>query len=335
MRIAMLAPIAWRVPPRHYGPWERITSLLTEGLVQSGVDVTLFATADSLTTATLNAVCPSPYEESPELDVKVWEHLHIANCFERAADFDVIHNQFDFVPLSYSKLVDTPVVTTIHGFSSPRLVPAYKAYDDRVAYVAISNADRHPDLNYAATVYHGIDTGEFTFTSEADGPLVVLGRIHPHKGVATAISVARRADRPLIIAGIIQDQGYFDAEVAPCLDGSNVQYVGSVGPSDRDKLLGQASGLLHLIDFDEPFGLSMVEAMACGTPVIAFGRGSVPEVVADGTTGFIVDDGDGAVQAVNDLSSISRETCRRRVEERFSVDHMVDGYLSVYEGLVG
>lgn len=335
MRVGMLAPVAWRVPPRHYGPWERVTSLLTEGLVDRGVAVTLFATADSVTTARLSAVVPRPYEEDHTADPKVVEHLHIAHCFERAAEFDVIHNQYDFVPLSYSRLIDTPVVTTIHGFSSPQILPVYRRYDDRVTYVSISDADRHPDLSYAATIHHGIDTSEFTFTPDADGPLVVLGRIHPDKGVAAAIEAARRADRRLVIAGIIQDRDYFKGAVAPHLDGDRVRYVGSVGPAERDALLGQATGLLHLIDFDEPFGLSMVEAMACGTPVIATRRGSVPEVVVDGRTGFVVDGVDQAVRAIGRLDDIDRAACRERVDRHFSVDRMVEGYLAVYGAVVG
>ena len=155
MRIAMLAPISWRTPPRHYGPWELVTSLLSEALVARGIDVTLFATRDSLTAGTLAGVCEHPYSEDPSVDAKVWELLHVAHVFERAAEFDLIHNQADFVPLGFSRLVDTPLVTTIHGFSSERILPAYRRYQDRVAYVAISEADRKPDLRYAATIHHG------------------------------------------------------------------------------------------------------------------------------------------------------------------------------------
>ncbi len=333
MRVGMLAPIAWRVPPRHYGPWERVVSLLTEGLVRRGVDVTLFATADSVTSARLAAVCPRGYEEDENVDAKVWEHLHVAHAFERAGELDVIHNHFDFVPLTYSRLVDTPVVTTVHGFSSDRILPVYARYDDRVAYVAISDADRRPELSYAATVHHGIDLGELTFQPRADGPLVVLGRIHPDKGVAEAIEVARRAGRPLVVAGIVQDRAYFDERVVPHLDGDRVRYVGPVGPAQRNELLGSAAALLHLVNFAEPFGLSMVEALACGTPVVARGLGAVPEVVADGETGHLVDGADEAVAALARIGDIDRAACRRRAEQRFSVDRMVDDYLAVYERL--
>lgn len=334
MRVAMLAPIAWRVPPRHYGPWELVVSRLTEGLVARGVDVTLFATADSVTSAALEAVVARPYEEDPEADAKVAECLHIAAAFERADEFDVLHNHFDFLPLTYSRLVSTPVVSTIHGFSSERIVPVYRRYDDRVAYVAISEADRHPDLTYAATVHHGIAVEEVPLgTGSSDGTLVFLGRIHPDKGTAEAIEVARRAGRPLVIAGIVQDQAYFEAQVRPHVDGDRVRFLGPVGPAERDEVLGAADALLHLVSFAEPFGLSMVEAMACGTPVIATPLGAVPEVVADGRTGFVVGDVDAAVVAVGRLAELDRADCRAHVQQHFSVDRMVDGYLEVYERL--
>jgi glycosyltransferase involved in cell wall biosynthesis len=329
----MLAPIAWRVPPRHYGPWERVVSLLTEGLVARGVDVTLFATADSETAARLAAVCPRPYAEDPTLDAKVWECLHIASVFERAAEFDVIHNHFDFLPLSYSGLVETPLLTTIHGFSSAKILPVYQRYNAGCHYVAISDADRSPSLDYLATVYHGIPLDEFTLRPAPDDYLLFFGRIHPDKGAAEAIEVARRAGRRLIIAGIVQDESYFAREVAPHLDGERVRYVGSVGPADRDALLGGAHALLHLIGFDEPFGLSMVEAMACGTPVIAYNRGSVPEVVRHGETGWVADGLTDAVAAVRAVGALDRTQIRTYVAERFSRERMVDNYLQLYEAI--
>jgi glycosyltransferase involved in cell wall biosynthesis len=331
MRVAMLAPISWRVPPRHYGPWERVVSLLTEGMVERGVDVTLFATADSVTSAHLDAVCPRPLQEDASLDPKVWESLHIANAFEKAARFDVIHNHYDFLPLTYSALVPTPIVMTIHGFSSERIKPAYRRYAERVAYVSVSDADRDPDLPYVATVYHGIDLSEFTPRDRPGRALVYLGRIHPDKGVAEAIAVAKAVTRPLVIAGIIHDLEYFEREIAPFVDGAEVRYVGSLGPAERDELLGSALALLHLVEFAEPFGLSMIESMACGTPVIARRRGSVPEVVDEGVTGFVVDDVAGAIEAVSRVGGLDRRAVRARVAERFSRDRMVDDYLRVYE----
>lgn len=331
LRLAMLAPISWRVPPRHYGPWERVVSLLTEGLVARGVAVTLFATKDSVTGAVLAGPCPKPCSEDQSLDPKVWECLHIAEVFERAADFDLIHNHFDFLPLSYSALVTTPMVTTIHGFSSPRIMPVFEKYDSSSYYVSISDADRSPRLSYVATVHHGIVPGEFTFREDPGGYLLFFGRIHPDKGTAEAIEVARRSGRRLLLAGIVQDRDYFDHEVAPRLDGERVRYLGSVGPRERDELLGGALALLHLIRFDEPFGLSMIEAMACGVPVIAIDRGSVPEVIVDGETGFIVDSLDSAAAAVERIGELDRAAARRHVEEKFSAARMVEGYLDVYD----
>jgi glycosyltransferase involved in cell wall biosynthesis len=289
MRIAVLSPISWRTPPRHYGPWESVVSLLTEELVDMGLDVTLFATGDSQTSGRLVAVCPRPYSEDDSVDPKVAECLHISEVFERAADYDLIHNHFDFLPLTYSGLVETPVVTTIHGFSSASIMPVYKKYNARGHYVAISESDKSPELDYIATVHHGIDVAQFPFLCAEGEYLLFFGRIHPDKGVREAILVAQRAKIKLVIAGIIQDQDYFATEVEPHIDGTTVEYLGSVGPDQRADVLGHALALLHLISFDEPFGLSMVESMACGTPVIAFARGSIPEIIRDGQTGYIVD----------------------------------------------
>ncbi|WP_207795369.1 glycosyltransferase family 4 protein [Deinococcus koreensis] len=334
LRVGLLAPIAWRVPPRHYGPWERVVSLLAEGLVAAGVEVTLFATQDSRTGGRLSAVVPTPYEETPGMDVKVWEGLHLAHAFGEAGFVDVMHNHADFLPLMFASLVETPTVTTIHGFSGEAILPAYTAYKDRLHFVAISEADRHPALPYRATVYHGIDFSEFTFRSQPDEPpyLVFLGRMHRDKGAADAIRVARAAGLPLRLAGIIQDQGYFDREVAPHL-GPDVTYLGSVGPEQRDSLLGGAVALLHLIHFDEPFGLSVLEAMACGTPVIAYGRGSMGELIVPGVSGEIVPDEAGAVQAVRSVGRLNRAAVRAHAET-FSVPRMVEGYLQVYQRLL-
>ncbi len=335
MRIAVLSPVSWRTPPRHYGPWESVVSLLTEELVRMGLDITLFASGDSLTSGKLAAVCPRPYSEDPLVDPKVAECLHISAVFERAAEFDLIHNNFDFLPLTYSGLVETPVVTTIHGFSSPAIMPVYRKYNGRCHYVAISEADRSPDLDYLATIHHGIDLAQFPFSGERGQYLLFFGRIHPDKGVYEAIQVARRVGIKLVIAGIVQDQHYFQTRVEPYLDGTTVEYVGSVGPRRRGGLLGQAIALLHLIGFDEPFGLSLVESMACGTPVIAFGRGSIPEIIRHGETGYIVADVDEAAEAVADVPAISRSACRTDVEQRFSHTRMARDYVAAYRKILG
>jgi len=331
MRIAVLSPISWRTPPLHYGPWESVVILLTEELVQMGLDVTLFATGDSRTSGRLVAVCPLPYSEDLSIDPKVAECLHISEIFERAAEFDLIHNNFDFLPLTYSGLVETPVLTTIHGFSSSKIIPVYKKYNDRGHYVAISDSDKSPELDYIATIHHGIDINQFPFF-DADGEyLLFFGRIHPDKGVYEAIQVARRVGVKLVIAGIIQDQNYFATKVEPHIDGTAVEYLGSVGPDRRADVLGGALALLHLISFDEPFGLSLVESMACGTPVVAFNRGSMPELIRHGVTGYIVDDIESAINAVADIKSIDRSECRADVEQHFTSARMARDYFRVYE----
>ncbi len=330
LRIGMLAPISWRVPPRHYGPWEQFVSLLTEGLVERGVDVTLFATADSLTSAHLAGTAPTGYSEDPDLDPKVWEALHISAAFERADEFDLIHNSFDFLPLTYSGLVDTPVVTTIHGFSSERIVPVYKKYNERSYYVAISDADKHPDLEYVATIHHGIVMDAFAAEPGAGDYLLYFGRIHPHKGTVEAIDVAERSGLPLIIAGIIQDEDYFEQQVKPRIDDERVRFIGAVGPDERGPLLSGARALLHLINFDEPFGFSVVEAMASGTPVIAHERGSMAELIDEGVNGFLVGSYEEATTAVTAAADLHGSAVRASVEYRFDVGRMADEYIDVY-----
>jgi glycosyltransferase involved in cell wall biosynthesis len=335
MRIAMLAPIAWRTPPRQYGPWELVTSLLTEALVARGIDVTLFATLDSQTAGTLAGVVPAAYSEDPSIDAKVWEYRHLAHVFGHAHEFDLIHNQADFPAHAFSGLIDTPMVTTIHGFSSDRILPMYKPYENRIHYVAISDADRHPDLRYAATIHHGIVIDDFPLNSTGSEDLLYFGRIHPDKGTREAIETARAVGRRLHIYGLVQDQGYYEREVLPHIDGTTVLYHGTVGGEARVKALGEAYALLHLINFDEPFGLSVIEAMACGTPVIAIRRGSMEEIIDDGRTGFLVDTSTEAVAAVGRIGEIDRRTTSQTIARRFSVDRMADEYLALYRRVLG
>lgn len=333
MKIAMLAPIAWRTPPRHYGPWELVTSLLTEVLVARGVDVTLFATQDSETSGTLAGVVPRGYEEDPAIDAKVWEYAHQSHLFSRADEFDLIHNQADFPAHAYAPLVDTPMVTTIHGFSSDRILPMYKPFEDRVHYVAISTADRHPALKYAATIHHGIRLAEFPFDAQGSDDLLFFGRMHPDKGAKEAIEVAQASGRRLDLYGIVQDQGYFEREVQPHLS-DRIVYHGPVGGETRLKALGGAKALLHLINFDEPFGLSVIEAMACGTPVIAIDRGSMPELITP-DTGTLVHSVGQAISALDKIDTIDRAACRARIEAHFSVEAMAERYIALYERILG
>lgn len=334
LRIAMLAPIAWRTPPRHYGAWETVVDNLTTGLVARGCQVTLFATADAQTTAKLIAICPRPYEEDRTLEPKVWECMHIAECMEQAAKFDLIHNHYDFLPLTYSRLISTPLLTTIHGFSSEQVRLVYRRYHE-LAYVSISNADRDPHLNYVATVYNGIQLQQFTFNAVGGDDLIFLGRFHPEKGPQLAIEVAKRTQRRLIMAGIIQDQRFFDEAIAPHIDAEQIVFIGAVTPPQRNQLLASGAALLHLVTQPERFGLVMAEALACGVPVIGMGLGSVPEVITHGVTGFVVDSLRNAIAAVERLDEIDRATCRREVESRFSVECMVDGYLKAYAKVLG
>jgi glycosyltransferase involved in cell wall biosynthesis len=332
MRVALLGPIAWRTPPKHYGPWEQITSLLAEGLVRRGVDVTLFATLDSQTSAALDGVCPHGYAEDDSLDGRVWEALHVAHALERSTEFDLVHNHLDWLPLAFSEYCRARLVTTIHGFSDRKILPAYQSAAS--AYVSISDADRTAELSYIATVHHGIDLSRFAFSATGGEDLVVLGRIHPDKGTADAIEIANQAGRRLKIAGPIQDLAYYEERVAPFIDDDKVRYLGSVGPEQRSDLLASAAALLHPIGFAEPFGLSVVEAMAAGTPVVAYNKGSMPEVIDEGLTGFLVSDITSAVAAVESAVALPRTEIRRTAEARFSADHMVDRYLAVYASLL-
>ncbi len=334
MKVAVLSPIAWRTPPRKYGPWEQIASNITEGLVEKGIDVTLFATGDSITKGKLESVCEHPYSESNDLDPKVWECLHISHMMEQADKFDLIHNNYDFLPLSYSRLIRTPMVTTIHGFSSPKILPVYKKYNNTGFYVSISNSDRSPELDYTATVYNGINTDELTFRSESEDYLLFFGRIHPEKGTYESIRIAKQSGRKLIISGLIQDQDYFDTMIKPFINNDDIVYVGNSGPQRRNELLGMAYALLHPISFEEPFGLSVVESMFCGTPVIAFNKGSMPELILDGKTGFLVHTIEEAVEAIGNIKFIDRKYCNVWASSKFTREKMTEGYIKVYEDIL-
>ena len=328
-RVAVLSPVAWRTPPRKYGAWETVAGNITEGLVARGWDVTLFATGDSITRARLHSVVARGYEEDAAIDPKVAEYLHISEVFEHAAEFDLIHSHYDFMALAYTRLVKTPVLTTIHGFSSPRIMPVYEKYRDGY-FVSISNSDRAPGLNYLATVYNGIDLSLYPLQETGGDHLVFLGRIHPDKGVHLAIEVARLSGLPLLIAGIIQDRTYFREQVEPHL-GPAIRYIGPVDVPGKNALFAQARALLHLNTIPERFGLVLAEANAAGVPVVAMDLGSCREVIADGQTGFLVDNVHEAVQALERLGEIDRRACRQRVRECFSIETMVEAYERVYQ----
>ncbi len=332
-RVAVLSPVAWRTPPRQYGAWETVASNIAEGLVARGWDVTLFASADSVTNAKLHAVVERAYEEDAAVDPKVAEYLHISEAFEHAAEFDLIHSHYDFMALTYSRLVKTPLLTTIHGFSSPKIMPIYEKYRDG-NFVSISDADRAPGLNYLATVYNGIDLSLYPLRESAGDDLLFLGRIHPDKGVHLAIEVALLSGRRLLIAGIIQDETYFRTRIEPHLNEDNIRYVGPVGIAEKNALFAQACGLLHLNTIPERFGLVLAEANAAGVPVIAMDLGSCREVIEDGQTGFLVNDVNQAVRALERLPEIDPAACRRRVQQRFSIETMVEAYEKVYSTIL-
>src|SRR5579872_843810 len=327
-RVAVLSPVAWRTPPRQYGAWETVAGNITEGLVSRGWNVTLFATRDSVSRAHLHAVVERGYEEDPSIDPKVAEYLHISEAFEHADEFDLIHSHYDFMPLAFTRVVRTPVLTTIHGFSSPQIMPVYDKYRDGY-FVSISNSDRAPGLDYLATVYNGIDLSLYPIRESGGDHLVFLGRIHPDKGVHLAIETARRSGLPLLIAGIIQDQNYFREQVEPHLD-EKIQYVGPVDVAGKNELFTCARALLHLNTIPERFGLVLVEANAAGVPVIAMDLGSCREVIRDGQTGFLVNSVEEAVRALTRSGEIERCACRRRVQECFSIETMVEAYEGVY-----
>jgi glycosyltransferase involved in cell wall biosynthesis len=308
MKVALLGPIAWRTPPRAYGPWEQIVSLLAEGLTARGVDVTLFASLDSVTAARLDGVVEHPYNEDTTYDGRVWEAIHIAHCYARSGEFDLVHNNLDWLPLAMSEFCRARLLTTVHGFCSTAILPAYQRA--RSAFVSISDADRG-------------DT------------LVAFGRIHPDKGTAEAIRIARAAGRRLLICGPVHDERYHAESVLPHVDGDQIVYGGNVGPAERAEILGNAAALLHPIGFAEPFGLSVVEAMTCGTPVVAYPLGSMPEVVDEGVTGYLANSVAEAAGLLDDALKLDRAAVRARAVERFSAERMVDDYLRLYHRIVG
>ena len=328
-RVAVLSPVAWRTPPRQYGAWETVAGNIAEGLVSRGWDVTLFATRDSVTRAHLHAVVDKGYEEDFTVDPKVAEYLHISEAFEHAAEFDLIHSHYDFMALTYTRVVKTPVLTTIHGFSSPKIMPVYQKYRDGY-FVSISDSDRAPGLNYLATVYNGIDLSLYPLQEAGGDDLIFLGRIHPDKGVHLAIEVARLSGRRLIIAGIIQDEVYYRKQVEPHLDDQNICYIGPVGVAGKNELFARGCALLHLNTIPERFGLVLAEANAAGVPVIAMDLGSCREVIKHGQTGFLVNNVAEAVGALERIPEIDRRACRNRVRQHFSIETMVDGYERVY-----
>jgi glycosyltransferase involved in cell wall biosynthesis len=338
MRIAQIAPLAEPVPPELYGGTERVVSLLTEELVRRGHEVTLFASGDSETDARLVSVTREALRRDPEdVDPNIHLMLELGLVFERAHQFDVIHSHVDYYALPLARLVKTPVVTTLHGrLDLPGLRTIYGRYNT-APLVSISDNQRDPlpAVNWAATVYNGTDLESFTFNEKGGECFVFVGRICPEKNIEGAIAIARRTGVPLRIAAKVDpvDVEYHESVIKPLIDGRQVEYLGEVGDTEKDELLGSACALLFPVDWPEPFGLAMTEAMACGTPVLALRRGSVPEVVEDGVTGFVRNSEEDLAVVADQVGQLSRRACRERVERLFSVQVMTDGYENVYRSL--
>jgi glycosyltransferase involved in cell wall biosynthesis len=342
MRIAQVAPLFESVPPRLYGGTERVVSYLTEELVRQGHDVTLFASGDSVTSATLVPACPRALWQDAECRETLPHHIRLLDLvFREAHRFDVLHFHCDYVHFPLLRYHRTPSVTTLHGMLRRHdLEPLLLAYPE-VPLVSISNDQRKPMpwANWQATVYHGLPAGLHTFREHAGDDLLFIGRTSPEKRLDRAIEIARRTGRNLKVAAKIydEDRAYYQTVIEPLLRESRsfVEFVGEVGGKEKDALIGSAHALLFPIDWREPFGLVMIEALACGTPVIAWPNGSVPEIVEDGRTGFVVDTMDHAVHAVGRVSSLSRSTCRTVFLDRFNASRMASDYEKVYQHLAG
>jgi glycosyltransferase involved in cell wall biosynthesis len=336
MKIAQVAPLFESVPPRHYGGTERVVSYLTEELVRMGHDVTLFASADSVTAAHLVAPTPRSLRLDPNADSSLPYHvLLLDRVFREARHFDLIHFHIDYLHFAMSRLAGCRQITTLHGrLDIPDLVPLYREFLD-MPLVSISNAQRSPLpwANWQGTVYHGLPLDLYTPGSGAGGYLAFIGRISPEKRVDRAIEIAKEVGMPLRIAAKIDraDEVYFKQEIEPLFDSPLIEFVGEVGDGDKSAFLGEAKAMLFPIDWPEPFGLVMIEAMACGTPIVAWRGGSVTEVVTEGETGFVVDNIDDAVAATRRIGTLSRQRCRQVFERRFSVTSMAEAYLAVYE----
>ena len=335
LRLAVLAAVSWPAPPPGYGPWEQVAYNVADGMRRRGLDVTLFATGNSRFDGKLVSVVPVGLNEDPALNDEVFTALHIGELFRRAREFDLINNHFDWKPLTYALGSSTPpLLTTVHGFSSPQILAAYYAAAQRSFYCSISNADRDPGLEYVATTYNGVDPSQFRFSDRPGEYLCFLGRFHPEKGTHLAIEIAKRAGVRLKIAAIPQDEAYFRECVAPQIDGDRVQFLGAVEREGRNELLSNALALVHMTTRPERFGLTTIEAMACGTPVLGARMGSLPEIVVDGVTGFLCDGVDDAVAKVGLLRRLDRHACRAHVKREFSIERMIDRYLDAYAAVV-
>lgn len=338
MRIAQISPLIESVPPQGYGGTERVVSYLTEELVRQGHEVTLFASGDSITHARLIPQCKRALRLDPRsIDYYAPLMLMIEHVFQRANEFDVLHFHTDYFHLSLAMRQAVPMLTTLHGrLDLPDYAPIFREFA-KLPFVSISDAQRKPMpwLTWAKTVYHGLPPDAFPYQKGPGNYLAFLGRTSPEKRLDRAIAIAARAGMPLKVAAKVDsaDRAYFDAKLRPLLAQSHVEFLGEIQEREKKEFLGNAQALLFPIDWPEPFGLAMIEAMACGTPVIAFRRGSIPEVINENATGFVVDSIDEAVAAVEKVKTLSRRRCREMFERRFSAERMAQDYLDVYRRL--
>lgn len=340
MKIAQLAPIAERVPPKKYGGTERVVHALTEELVRRGHEVTLFATGDSHTKARLESVYPRALREAKMQDIYGTNHLtmlHVGQAYELQDEFDIIHDHLAPLSMPTANLATTPVVVTMHGpFTSENRKLFELLRGPHVVTVSQAQLYPLPNINHAGTVHHGLPLKQYPFSAEHDGYLLYVGRISIEKGVHYAVDVAQALDMPLVIAAKVElsDRPYFREYIEPRLS-ERIQWVGEVNEEDRNKLMSRARAFLHPVVFREPFGLTLIEAMACGCPVIAFNRGAIPELVKTGVTGYVVEDVEGMVDALSNIDAIDRAACRTHALEHFSVEKMADGYEAIYKKLLG
>jgi len=339
MRIAQIAPLYESVPPRLYGGTERVVSWLTEALVNLGHDVTLYASGDSVTNAHLVPICPRALRLDSKCKDPLARHLvMMEQVFTEASNFDLIHSHVDYIHFPLARRADVPCLSTLHGrLDIPDLVPLYQTFREQ-PLVSISDSQRAPLpwANWEATVHHGMPRRLLRFGSGEGKYLAFLGRVSPEKGLVDAIEIARRSGLHLKIAAKVDpvDQAYFEDKIKPLLNCKNVEFIGEIGHHEKNAFLGDAAALLFPINWPEPFGLVMIEAMACGTPVIAYRMGSVPEVVEDGVTGFVVQNCEEAIDALREVNGIDRTSCRKHFEQRFSDERMVRDYLAIYQRLV-
>ncbi|MBV6623970.1 MAG: glycosyltransferase family 4 protein [Rivularia sp. (in: Bacteria)] len=338
MRIAQVAPLRERVPPPSYGGIELVVSHLTDELVRRGHEVTLFASGDSLTQAKLEPVCDRALRLDPNVvNCDAYELLELSQVYQRAAEFDLIHSHLGVLTLASAGLVSTPTVHTLHHSFNPDTAKIY-THHYKQPYISISDAQRKIDLNYIGTVYNGIDENNYPFIVEPENPpyLAFLGRFSPQKGPHHAIAIAKQTGWRLKMAGKIDDidKKFFEQEVAPYIDGEQIQYLGEVSHSEKAELLGKASLTLFPITWEEPFGLVMIESMATGTPVIATNMGSVPEVVNQGISGFICQSHEDMASLIPQALELSRHSCRKYVEDTFTIGKMVDGYEAIYRKII-